>query len=318
MALHPPHPMEVEITEIPPVSDKERAYVEAHSLLNVINILQGELILLGIHLCDQHDLLHRGQALCHELVEALHEPEDRSQGARLAEGHILAIRTELAEVLARHPEKASAAEVSESLGNLDNVLNMLSLRARETLERLDDPGRWCAYPIAELNQGFREVFAAIEKNSKGRFRIIYNLARQGPQDYYIDFKFEGIGGESIHLPPIFIEVMRDLLANARKYTPLGGCISCGLYQSNQDTVFVVEDSGRGIPPAEIQEVFHFGRRGSNVADVRTYGGGFGLTKAFLITKQFQGRLWVRSEPSQGTRLRIWLPNPPDLLPPALR
>ena len=313
MATPQPHPTEIEILSIPSISDKERALVEAHSLLNVINILQGELILLGLNLCDQHDLLQREQHLCHELVEALHEPQDLGAGARMAANHIEAIRHALAEVLQRHPERAAVAEVTENLTNLDSVLTILALRARETLQRLEAPADWQAFPVAELNRGFREVFAAIEKNSKGRFRIIYNLARQGPQDYYIDFKFEGVAEDRIHLPPIFIEVMRDLLANARKYTPLGGHISCGLYQSSRDTVFVVEDTGRGIPAAEIQEVFHFGRRGSNVADVRTFGGGFGLTKAFLITKQFQGRLWVRSEPQQGTRIRIWLPNPPGLI-----
>lgn len=39
------------------------------------------------------------------------------------------------------------------------------------------------------------------------------------------------------------------------------------------------------------------------------GGGFGLTKAFLVTKQFGGRFWIRSEIGAGTRIRIEIPRP---------
>lgn len=41
------------------------------------------------------------------------------------------------------------------------------------------------------------------------------------------------------------------------------------------------------------------------------GGGFGLTKAFYITKQFGGRFFIASECGVGTRIRILLPRPSD-------
>lgn len=37
--------------------------------------------------------------------------------------------------------------------------------------------------------------------------------------------------------------------------------------------------------------------------------GFGLTKAFLVTKPFGGRCWIRSELDVGTRIRIEIPRP---------
>jgi len=101
--------------------------------------------------------------------------------------------------------------------------------------------------------------------------------------------------------------MRDLIANARKYTPPGGEITAALYQDAHGTKFLVKDTGRGIPPAEIEQVVHFGKRASNVSTVRTLGGGFGLTKAFLVTKQFGGRFWIGSELGKGTNISIWLP-----------
>ena len=117
------------------------------------------------------------------------------------------------------------------------------------------------------------------------------------------------GRDTIAMPLIFKDVMRDLIANARKYSPLGSSIIVGLYESSDSLKFVVQDTGRGIPASEIKKVFEYGERGSNVEGVRTMGGGFGLTKAFYITKQFGGRFWITSEVDQGTRIRIELPRP---------
>ena len=76
-----------------------------------------------------------------------------------------------------------------------------------------------------LHADFRSFFEAIEKNSKGRYRILYNAARKEQQDYYIDFKFETAGGGTLLMPPVFQDTMRDLIANARKYTAPGGSIT---------------------------------------------------------------------------------------------
>jgi signal transduction histidine kinase len=114
------------------------------------------------------------------------------------------------------------------------------------------------------------------------------------------------------MPPVFKDVMRDLVANARKYTTPGGHITFAVHESETELRFVVEDTGRGIPAAEIPTVVQFGRRASNVGDVRTMGGGFGLTKAVLVTKQFGGQFWIASEAGLGTRIRIVLPRPPSV------
>ena len=82
-----------------------------------------------------------------------------------------------------------------------------------------------------------------------------------------------------------------------------------MYETTETLKFGVQDTGRGIPSNELQTVVHYGKRGSNVGQVRTLGGGFGLTKAFLVTKQFGGRFWIRSEVGIGTRIRIEIPRP---------
>jgi signal transduction histidine kinase len=301
--------MEIEITEIPSLQPGEISLVEMHSLLNVLNVLRGELSLIGLHLADDPDLLRQGLGLCDRIKDSFTDPARALQFA----GHVpqdkQAIRDEIAAALARHPAKAGDAEMQESVENIRSVFRILEVRAQESLARAGEPGRWLDYTIDELRTDFMEVFAAIEKNSKGRYRIIYNLARQQPADYYVDFVVESANGRSVAMPLFFKDVMRDLIANARKYTAPGGTINVGVYETDAELRFVVQDTGRGIPPGEIQTVVHYGRRGSNVQQVRTMGGGYGLTKAFVVTKRFGGRFWLKSELGVGTRVTITIPRP---------
>ena len=113
------------------------------------------------------------------------------------------------------------------------------------------------------------------------------------------------------MPVIFQDVMRDLIANARKYTSPGGRIDAGLYNSGTELRFIVQDNGVGIPEAELERVTEFGVRRSNVLDRKTRGGGFGLTKAYYVARKFGGRMWIHSstEAPTDTRLGIRLPVP---------
>jgi len=303
--------VEVEIAAIPPLSPGEATLVDLHSLLNMLNVLCGELGILGLTLAGDDELLGGSLARCAAILRDLAEAGAAHRHAATLREHSAVVLGEVERACAAHPGPAGQPAAVESVANIRSVFQVLEVRARELLARAQTPGEWIAVPVEELRADFRQVFAAIEKNSHGRYRIIYNLAKQEPADYYIDFAIESADGRTVALPLLFKDVMRDLMANARKYTPPGGTISAGLYESEDVLKFSVQDSGCGIPPDEIETVVHYGRRGSNVLAVRTMGGGFGLTKAFLVTKQFGGRFWIRSELGVGTRIRLEIPRPRD-------
>lgn len=301
--------VEVEITEIPALSPGESSLLDMHSLLNVLNVLYGELSLLGLTLGDDPELLQPALAACDRFRADLGNAAASLRHAQTLPETVASIQRVVAEELDRRPARKEEPEVRDSLANLQSVFKVLDVRSREILARSRTPGEWVDLPIEDLRADFREVFAAIEKNSRGRYRIIYNLARQEAADYFINFDIESANPSVVSMPLIFKDVMRDLMANARKYTPPGGTINAGLYETAETLKFSVQDTGRGIPAEELQTVVHYGKRGSNVGQVRTLGGGFGLTKAFLVTKQFGGRFWIRSEVGIGTRIRIEIPRP---------
>lgn len=300
---------EIEITEIPPLDASERTLVDMHSLLNVFNVLRGEIALIGLGVGDDPEYLGGALLICDKLIADLRNSVASIGAARAIDQHIDGIRRVIDEALESRPEKREDPEIRESLANLDSVFSILRVRAREILARVNTPDRWVEFSIEALKADFLAVFAAIERNSRGRFRILYNLARQEALDYYVDLKFESVDAPKLWMPAVFQDVMRDLIANARKYTPPGGRIAAALYAGADALRFSVEDTGRGIPEGEVPLVVQFGRRASNVGDVRTMGGGFGLTKAFLTTKQFGGRFYIRSRVGVGTSIRIVIPRP---------
>lgn len=301
---------EVEITEIAPLTDAQIALFSVHSLLNVYNVLRGELVLIGLELANDDDLLAKALSTCDCMTAALRDPTRGEQAARDIEPQLQQLEAELQAGVARFPHASEHHEVEESLANIASVCAILRVRAREVLARLRAAEPWQSFSIRQLEADFMAMFAAVEKNSRGRFRLVVNGRgdTSGPY-YHIDFKVEAAAADLL-LPAVFPDVMRDLIMNSRKYTPVGGQIRAVLAFQPLQLELTVEDNGRGIPEAELNRVVSFGERASNVSEVRTMGGGFGLTKAFYITRQFGGHFHIASEVGRGTKVRIVIPVPP--------
>lgn len=303
--------MELEITSIPPLADEERSLVDCHSAINAANVVRAELEELG-RLLNDPALLVSALQRCERLQRDFHDRQTAVADAAQLDDDEHAIDAVIAAALARRPALRDRADVLETIANVHSALWILRVRLRELVARTAAPAAWTTYAIQELEADFQEFFAALERHARGRYRFATNLACQRPGDYYLDFKLEGTAGRKVTIPAVLKDVLRDLIANARKYTAPGGQIRAALHASPDGIRLVVQDTGRGIPADELRAVVAFGRRGSNVADVRTLGGGFGLTKAFLVAQRFGGRFWIGSEEGRGTTVRIWLPAPPGV------
>jgi signal transduction histidine kinase len=296
----------VEITTIPPLSPGELSLLDMHSVVNVLTVLRNEVAILGLVLADDEDHFANSLAVCDHLLEGLSDRDASLDAARGVEQFEEIVIGEIDAPCTTAANAAARMAAAETIANIRSVFGILRVRAREILARAADPERWAVFDVAQLASEFRKVFAAIEQNSKGSYRILFNPAQQGADDYYVDLRLEAPDG-CLRMPPVFHDVMRDLIANARKYTLPGGHITAGLYEDAEALHFVVKDNGCGIPAEEVPKVVEYGRRGSNVGGVRTMGAGFGLTKAFLVTKQFGGRMWIASAVDHGTSIRIRIP-----------
>lgn len=299
----------MEITHDLNVSIEEETLLDMHSVLNVLNIIALELLNLADEVGDGPEL----QALQDETVAAadrLRDPHYAEETVQHVDDFIQKL-TSTMDGLIRGADAHEQSRVQEIRANLESIFTILRVRAREIVARHRDPNAWVEHDVEQLRSNFTSVLQAIERNSHGGYRIVHNVAEHEDNDYLVHFEITSANRSTITMPAIFQDVMRDLLANGRKYTRPGGKISAGLYNSGSELRYLVQDSGVGIPETETQAILGFGHRGSNVSDYATRGGGFGLTKAYYVTKKFGGRMWIdsRTEDPSGTRIEIRIPVP---------
>jgi signal transduction histidine kinase len=109
------------------------------------------------------------------------------------------------------------------------------------------------------------------------------------------------------------QVLINLVSNALKFTPPGGRIEIASEQYREAgqrwLEIAVADTGRGMDEHDRSQLFEAFTQGRNTAD-GVFGGGKGTGLGLYICKsiieQHRGRVEVRSEPGQGTRIAFSL------------
>ncbi|WP_374376372.1 ATP-binding protein [Dongia sp.] len=114
----------------------------------------------------------------------------------------------------------------------------------------------------------------------------------------------------IQADPLLLEqVFVNILENAIHYSPEGSHILLGIGGDADTVEITVTDSGKGIPPAQLDSVFEKFYRGSNDGQ-HPRGTGLGLSICRGLTEAMQGRIWAESPASNGigTRIHIAFPS----------
>lgn len=102
-----------------------------------------------------------------------------------------------------------------------------------------------------------------------------------------------------------LQIFGNLLGNALKFTPEGGCIELGAADDGDAVRFWVADTGPGIPAEQIPLLFvpfWQARR----ADRRGIGLGLAIVKG--LVEAHGGRVWVESAVGAGSRFSFTLPR----------
>jgi signal transduction histidine kinase len=115
------------------------------------------------------------------------------------------------------------------------------------------------------------------------------------------------------LPPVsgdrrqLSQLIANIIENAVKFTPDGGGILVEARSKDKGVLIVVKDTGVGIPEELHSRVFERFYRGQQPGVEHVSGSGLGLSLVRAITTAHQGRVWLESEPGQGTTVFVWLP-----------
>jgi signal transduction histidine kinase len=102
-------------------------------------------------------------------------------------------------------------------------------------------------------------------------------------------------------------VLRNLIHNACKYTEHGAITVSAVLERERGWVeFAVSDTGQGIAPGDLSDIFEMFRQGTT-GSPRDGGVGIGLYIVRQLTGALGGRVTVSSELGAGSRFRVAVP-----------
>lgn len=114
--------------------------------------------------------------------------------------------------------------------------------------------------------------------------------------------------------PVFIQgnavmlegLLVNLLKNAIAYTSAGGSVTVTVRPDGRKATLVVRDTGIGIPPKDLPNIFKAFYRGENAVSrqTRRKGTGIGLTIVKEIADLHQARVGVQSALGEGTTVSV--------------
>jgi signal transduction histidine kinase len=190
----------------------------------------------------------------------------------------------------------SIVEETQILSRLVDDLRTLSVAESGSLQLKREP--------TDLSELIREVVSAYEAQAKEKeIRVELVLTDM----------------DAIEIDPLRIhEVLVNLLANALRYTPSHGEIKVGVDESTsgeesdaltgeavskRSVLVYVQDSGSGIPAADLSRIFERFYKSSDSG-----GMGLGLSIAKYLVEAHGGKIWAESEAGQGTKISFTLPQ----------
>ena len=106
---------------------------------------------------------------------------------------------------------------------------------------------------------------------------------------------------------LLLRLFQNLIMNAIKYAGEGPpVIHISASTSDGETVFAVKDNGIGIDQKYHQQIFDPFRRLHTASEHE--GTGIGLATCKRIVEQHGGRIWVESQPGEGSTFLFAIPK----------
>src|ERR1041385_2916256 len=277
-----------------PLLTKAGRRVEVEFVSNVYNVNHQPVIQCNIRDNTEHHQLERAQAQAEALVD-LHRRKDEFLAMLSHElRNPLSAITNAVEILDRENDEPLQQKartiIRRQVGHLVVLVNdllevtrVLSGRIQLHEEELDLRG---------IAQQAVETARTLIDQRKHRLNVAF------PQEP------AWVLGDAIRLE----EVIVNLLSNAAKYTPEGGDIWLGIEEEGEEVVIRVRDSGVGIAPDLLPQIFDLFTQAQRTLDRSQGGLGIGLTVVRKVIEMHGGTTEAHSSGlGQGSEFIVRLP-----------
>ena len=185
------------------------------------------------------------------------------------------------------------------LGLINDVLDMSKIESGEMVLRED------VISLPEVLENIVTIMQPQFKEKEQRFSVRLQ-----------DVAHEQLVSDSLRLRQVFL----NILSNACKFTPPGGSITMDVQELSAEAGtarfrFTIADTGIGIQPAFLPQIFTaFSRERDSRVD-KTEGTGLGMAITKRIVDLLGGSIEVNSRPGEGTSFCVALPMRIEEAPP---
>jgi GAF domain-containing protein len=170
------------------------------------------------------------------------------------------------------------------LGLINDVLDLSKIEAGQLVLELSD------YCIQDIAQTVRSTLEPLAADKKLAFKV--DVASQLPPGH----------GDGRRLTQVLI----NLVGNAIKFTDAGE-VAIKAEAHNGSFRVSVRDTGPGISSADQARLFQEFQQADNAITKKKGGTGLGLAISKRIIEMHGGRIWVESQPGQGSTFAFILP-----------
>jgi signal transduction histidine kinase len=170
------------------------------------------------------------------------------------------------------------------LGLINDVLDLSKIEAGQLVLELSD------YCMQDIAQTVRSTLEPLASDKKLAFKV--EMASELPPGH----------GDGRRLTQVLI----NLVGNAIKFTDTGE-IAIKAEAHNGSFHVSVRDTGPGISSADQARLFQEFQQADNAITKKKGGTGLGLAISKRIIEMHGGRIWVESQPGQGSTFTFTLP-----------
>lgn len=205
------------------------------------------------------------------------------------------IRTSV-EVIQSHPERVHPADekklaaIADASQQMTQLVEDLLLLARTDRAPRESAPTWIELDIHEI---LEDLIDLLEPQAE-----VKEIALKAD---LTDCVY--VCGDAVHLQRLFA----NLLENALQYTPAGGSVQITSKIRDRDVIISIVDTGIGIAPEHIPQIFDRFWRADTARSYRIGGAGLGLAIAQSIAHTHGGEITASSQIGVGSCFQVRLP-----------
>ncbi|RIH62879.1 GHKL domain-containing protein [Mariniphaga sediminis] len=201
----------------------------------------------------------------------------------------------LSEIMYRETDQMSQAEIKNCSGSIWSSTKQTYLLLENLLE-------W-----AQMQQG-QIKFSPAGLNLQSLVHENFDLLAENAFQKNIQLEQNIPSGLTVWADKSTLNsILRNLISNAIKFTEEGGDVSVSAKKEKNQVKIAVTDSGVGMEPSIIKNLFKEEEKTSTYGTKKEKGNGLGLILCKDFTERNGGTIHVESEPGKGSTFYVILP-----------